>query len=477
MIRRRWLSALAFVSVLLVVASLAHVPRASAQAAVPSHAVGDAVGFGVTLDLAPFVNPLLDDLRQQVTMDPNTTINDLNFTGTLDIWHAENVVDTTSTQYTIRQNNAIGFGAHLRASVTSTMLPEAGVYQGDTTFGCVLPVVPTETRRVTANLDVTYLETSEGAANWSVSEFAVLDSYSNNALDVVANFVGRGLPEIESNYTTCQITVTYRDVSYRVTVDVDSALHTSYSPALDVFDFPIADGENWTVDTVQTTGGTLRGVIDVQGIDPEDERDLFDALNAALAATNLTVEGLDGFPIVLERISIAVGLDYYLRDGILDDTPSPVSMQLQARTRSMTLDGQPRTVYEISMYTPTPTVPYVACYYSPTHGFVVACALVADATSGATVFELENVPFQEAESNIETTRTTYVVSAPGNPLADFFLKFPYLGLLLLVAAVVVIAAFLSRRRAKPAPMAPPPAAVLPPQAPTPPAEEPSPEEL
>lgn len=470
------LSVIAHLFVVVVLTSFAHAPRAAGQAPVPSHNVGDAVGFGVQLDLGPFVQPSLDELRQQFA-DPNTTVNELNFTGSLDAWHSERVIDNTSTHYVIQENTAVGLDAHFRSSITSITLPREGTYTGtiNPTFGCQLPLIPMETRTITANLDFVYLTSSSGTTNWSHSEFAVLASVTNEAVDLSATFVGRNLPDIDVNLTACRETVTYQDVTYRIFADVDATLRAAYNPALDVFDFPIVDGQNWTVSSTQTVSGTLRGTIDVQGLDPADEEAFFTALNAAL--TNFTVSGLDSFPIVLERVTIALGLNYYLRDGVLDDISSPVTMQLQARTRTMTLDGQPQTVYEISMYTLTPTVPYFACYYSPSKGFIVSCALVADATSGVTIFELENVPPAQADANIQDTRTRYIVSAPGNPLADFFLKFPYIGLFLVVAAVIVIAAVLSRRRRKPAPMAPPAMEVPPPRAPIRPPEEPSPEEL
>lgn len=471
--------ALLLVGVMLVV--LGSAPRTSAQAPVPSHDVGDAVGFGVQLDLGPLAVPFLEQIRQMVSMYPNTTIDDLNFTGSLDAWHAEEVIEETASQYTIRQENAFGVQAHFRLSVTSANLPAAGTHTGtiNQTFGfCESFDIPVETRTVTATLDVTYLQTSEGAANWSVAEFGVLNSYSNNAIDLRANFAARNIPEIDVNFTACEETVTYRDLNYGITADVNSGIRTSYSPALDLFDFPIVDGSNWSVNSTQTSGGTLRGVIDVQGIDPEDERAFFDILNASLSGSPYAVTGLDGFPIVLERITIFLGLVPYLEDGVLHDTSSDLSARLEARERTMTLaDGQFHTVYEISMVTSPEADPYFACFYSPDDGFVVGCAVI-DRTTGIFLFELENVPPAQARANIEATKAAYVVSAPGNVLADFFFKAPYLGLFVIVAAVVVIAALLSRRRRKPTAM-PPTAGPVPPRVlpPSPPAGTQEPEEL
>ena len=470
----RMLPAFALLCALLLMASVGLAPRASAQANVPTHALGDAVAFGVQVDLGPLVQPSLDLLKQQYATDPNTTINELNFTGKLDMWHTEEVTEVTSPYYGIRERTAFGVEAHLRASVTSKNLPVAGTYGS-----CSLADIPIATKTVTATLDILLLETSSGISRWGVSDFALQQTRTNETLDLSASFAGRNLPEIDVNITDCRTTVSYRDVTYRVTADVDSHLVTTYLPALDLFDFVINDGENWWVNSTQTLSGTVRGTFDVQGIDPTDEEEFFTVLNATLQDAGFTtVSGLEGFPIVLEQVTLILGAMPYLEDGVLSDISSPVAMRLQAKVRTKTLaDNNPYTVYEISAYTPTPVVPYFACYYSPAHGFVVGCGLVIDA-AGNTIFELKNVPPQTAEQNIETTKAAYAVSAPGNPLADFFLKSPYLGLLLIVAAVIVIAALLSRRGRKPAPM-PPPAATAPPPVlpPSPPEPVQEPEEL
>jgi len=73
------------------------------------------------------------------------------------------------------------------------------------------------------------------------------------------------------------------------------------------------------------------------------------------------------------------------------------------------------------------------------------------------VFEMRPVPADQAEDNIASTEENYVARAgpAGNPIADFFLAPPFLGVLLAGAAVLVVALVLIRRRRKPTPAAPP----------------------
>lgn len=443
------------------------------------HDVGDAVAYGVHLDLAPLAQTYLDQLRQQLEAVPGTTVNELSLQGTLDDWTVDEVTQKTLVYYGIKEDDATGVEVHFRENITQDLMVE-GTHPGtrDPNSGvCGYPLVPTASRTVTARVDLTYLETASGIEKWNVSDFALLESTTNHSVDLLATVSVTNFPDVELNATRCEIVVSYRDVSYRITADLSNQYRVAFRPAFDAFDFPMSDGENWPVNSTATLAGTLRGTIDVQGLDPDDERMFFEELNRTLnSQPGFTVTGLDGFPIVLERITVTLGVAPYLKDGVLRDIPVPVNASLHAEEMTMTLADGFHTVYELR---PVGTGPqYPACYYSPDHGFIVGCAFV-DASTGTplVLFELRNVPPADARQNIETTKTQYAVSVPGNPLLDFFLQPPYLGLILVAAAVIAIAALLGRRRRKPAMMAPSVTGAPPPQAPTPPPEEPRPEEL
>jgi hypothetical protein len=324
--------------------------------------------------------------------------------------------------------------------------------------------IPQVTKTVSARLDVTYLQTASTTGKWNVSDFALRESTTAHTVDLLATFSGRNFPSFDINLTACTQTVTYENHDYTVTVDVNNQYRIAYTPSLDVFDFPMADGESWYVNTTATLAGTVAGSINVEGIDPQDEQAFFDQLNVLFAQSGASVTGLDGFPIVLERITFTLGTVPYLSNGVLHDTPIPVNMHLRAKEMTKTLaDGQFHTVYEISdVPNPTTTqLAYFACYYSPDHGFIVGCALL-DGSSGVALFELKNVPVGEAEAGVGTTKAGYSLGTQANPLADFFFKPPFLGMLLIAATVIVVAALLIRRgrvRGR---------QVLPPQTPPPP---------
>ena len=437
-------------------------PPAAAQAPVPTHAVGDAVGFGADIDLGALAAPFLEQILAQDAANDNITINELNFTGSANIWVTMEVVEETTSYYTIREESVEGLSVRFVTSVTSDLLPQAGVYPGtiDPFLGCVRPFIPFTTGTSSADIRITSLSTASGLSKWNVSDFALRESRTNYTVDLRATASLRNVPNVEFNSTACEIVVTYDDSDITVSVDVDTELRVIYAPALDYFNFPILDGETWAAHSDATVGGRVAGTIDVTGLDPNEEREFFDPLNALLAASGLTVTGLTGFPINLQEITVAVVADTYLQGGVIDDIPVPVALALHAREDTMTLaDGTFHTVYLISSVPATGSMfPQCSWVYSPDDGFIVG--YICEIQPGVSFFELENVQPGLAEQEIADTKSTFGIGvAAANPLVDFFLKPPFLGLLLIVA-VVVISILLVRRRGRRV-MAPP----VPPSAP------------
>ncbi len=452
----------AFSIALLLISSFALSSPASAVANVPVHAVGDSVGFGVHTDLGAFAQPYLAQLRQLDASEPNITINDLTLTGSFDHWTVVKVTEVSADTYVISEEFATGLKLHFAINVTLATAPAEGQYTGtiDPVYHfCMFNPIPPVTKTVSARLDVTSLQTGSTTEKWNVSDFALRESTMAHAVDLTASFSSRNFPTFDVNLTACTQTVTYENHDYSITVDVNNQYRIAYAPALDVFDFPMSHGERWYVNTTATLAGTLSGSINLEGMDPAEGQAFFDQLNLILTQSGASVTGLDGFPIVLERITFTVGTVPYLSDGVLHDIPIPVNEHLRGKEMTKTLaDGQFHTVFEISSV-PPPNVAqfaYFACYYSPDDGFIVGCALL-DASSGIALFELKNVPVTEAERGLGDTKAGYALVTQGNPLADFFFKPPFLGLVLIAATVIVVAALLARRiraRARQMPLTP-----------------------
>ncbi|MGH8650521.1 MAG: hypothetical protein ACREUP_14635, partial [Burkholderiales bacterium] len=246
-----------------------------------------------------------------------------------------------------------------------------------------------------------------------------------------------------------------------------------YAPALDLFDFPINDGEAWLVaNSTAAVSGRISGTIDVVGLNATEEQDLFDGLNAFLESSPYVVTGLTGFPIVLQDITVTLVAVDYLRDGEFRNFAVPVTQNLLARhTQVILADDQLHDVYLLSTPAAIPSLPGCGWVYSPDDGFIVG--FLCEAAPGVPSFALDNVPPEAARQAVEQTQVEYAVTPPaGNPVLDFFVKSPYLGILLVLAAAVVIGALLARRRRRPAMVPPGPPAMGPPEGGMPPGSPP-----
>ncbi len=445
-------------------------PAAAQPAPLPTWAVGKAVGYGTTLDLTSLAAPFLFELQQNATMYNITSIQALNFTGSLDAWTHQEVASKTDTYYVLATDSAEGLSLHFVFHATFNNLPAPGTYTGDCSFGFFMGNVNKTTRTIQVDVDVTSLVSSSGTSRWSVSELALMQSTDDIVAQASAHAVLKGLPSVELNVTACQETISYEDRDLTLTVNTHDSVRALFSPALDVFDFPIYPGEDWWANSTATVGANLSGTIDVVGLSAEDERAFFDNLTVAFQSIpGLAVTGLDGFPIDLAKITVTMGGTNYLQGGILHDTTVPIAEHLQAKESNMTLaDGNIHEVFLISAYQdPAFCLPTLYAIYSVDDGMIVGVQAYVDCTTSLPpIFELKPVSPTAAQDHLQQTEDKYNPFPPaqGNAIVDFFVASPYWGTILLVIAIVAVAALLLVRRRRPR-VAPP----MPPQVPPPPA--------
>ena len=449
--------------------------RASAQAPLPNLQVGKAVGYGLNLDLTAFAAPYLNILRRNASALNITAIHQLNFTGSYDAWFYEKLADKTATYYEFQEQSASGVKARLLFNATFNNLPAPGTHAGSTSSGfCSFTNVPTTTGTVEADTDLTALVTNAGTSWYTVANYALHNSTDEPKVEIRASLTLRHFPQVALNYTSCQETVTYVNRDLTLSVDTSDRLRQAFDPALDYFNFPINDGEDWYANASMTFGATLSGTIDVGGLTAQEEATFFDNLTKAYQAVpGLAVTGLDHFPIDLAAIHVTAGGVPILDNGRFHDQTQNVSLHLEARHATMTLaDGNFHTVYEITQYTPPGSCqPNLAAVYSPDDGMIVGIELLAcSGTTPVPIAEWKNVPPETAQSNIQKTETNYApVAAAPNAVTDFFFQAPYFGVVLILLAAVLVVAYLAmRRRKKPTMAAPPAPSVLEPPGASPP---------
>ncbi len=481
MLARRALSlAVVALSVALSLTSLAGtVSAAAAPAPVPTWTVGQSVGYGNHLPLGDLIDTyILKPIRQDPSAFNITSIQALNATGSFDYWEVDQVTGKTDSYYVLSQDAAQGTMLDVLVNVTVNILPKAGTYNGtlDPTLGCIPPTVPTTPGTVAFHLNVTSLSVTNGTTRYQVSDLSTINTTQN--VDLQAKLVASAyhVPMVSLNTTTCQETVSYDSPSFTVTVDTQNQARVFYTPAYNFFNFTINDNETWWAYSNATVGATLSGTIDAQGLSAKEQAAFFDNLTKAFQGLGLVVSGLDHFPIDLAKITVTLGLQNIVKDGVVQDTTVPVAQNYRAISAVMSLsDGNQHPVYLItnaSYQCPLPpgnlTLPLSwAAVYAPDFpaqgaGMIVGYEVVTCALNmNLPVFSLPNTTPADARANIGRTKSTYQIAPPaattGNALADFFLQAPYWGLLVVVAAVAVVVGFVVlRRRRKPAAAPPPP---------------------
>ena len=447
-------------------------PSASAQpAALPTWQVGQEVAYGVTVPFGQELAPLLAVIRNNASAFNITHINELNVTGSLDVWVDQQVTVATDTYYVLHTISASGLKLGVAVNATFNNLPQAGTYPGTKNLSgfCDPVYIPPTSGTVAVNLNLPALTTSAGTTNYTAAALAIQNDTTNATIQMRATAIVFNVPAVTTNTTTCVTTVAYVSEHLELTVDTQNLVRTLFSPALDVFHFPISDNATWSAYSNATFAGDFTGTVDVSGLSAHDERAFFDNLTKAFQSIpGLAVSGLDHFPIDLAQISVIAGGVNVFDHGRLHDTPpTPVALHLRAKEGNMTLgDNQFHEVFYLFQDTGVACPPAAfAAIYSPTypsagHGMLVGYAAIT-CLGGVVqpVFELQSTPPATARSHIRDTRSTYQVFAPaaGNPLADFFLQAPYWGLLIIVAVAIAVAALLVlRRRRRPAASPPPP---------------------
>jgi len=217
-------------------------------------------------------------------------------------------------------------------------------------------------------------------------------------------------------------------------------MNMTFAPALDLWEFPIVEGENWTVNSNATLTGSLTGTIDADGLPEEFDEYIFtdDFVNAT---------GITDFPIVLEEIPEGDDEDGWpLDEGLMEERTEEVEVGLEC-TDVFTVDDDfwgNITVYEIAV-DDSPMV----IYYSPEVSLVSYFTMstddleeafdLDDGSMSSEDYQMEAVDPEVAEDHISEISGQVSDDEDGG-IASFFTEAPYLGIILVAVIIVVIVA-------------------------------------
>ena len=104
--------------------------------------------------------------------------------------------------------------------------------------------------------------------------------------------------------------VSYDNYDVDVKASFNANLNVVFEPALNIYEFPMAVGDEWKINSEATINGGLKGFIDVTGLPEELEDDLFDEEGELFDA------GFTKFPLVFDEFESG---DLVIKDGKLEE--------------------------------------------------------------------------------------------------------------------------------------------------------------
>lgn len=202
------------------------VPQAAApQAEVPTWQVGDTWAMGAkNLDLTTLLQYVADNLQQQYEAMGWTT--NINLTGTASVYYLFEVVEVQATQYKV----SVSIGASMDVNGTIS-ISSAG-------------------QAASATLSYTLTMTADGYIYFTKDTLAVARQDASGDINYNMSIKAQGDGQA-------------MDVD--MVMDASFQLTATFDPALDLFDFPIAVGENWTAESDVTMTGAVSGKVSMSG--------------------------------------------------------------------------------------------------------------------------------------------------------------------------------------------------------------------
>jgi len=419
--------ALTFLALL---ASLA-VPALAAPADAPEWEEGDRWAYGMESDVGAEFADQLEDLADLLEDKTNGTVNELSIDAEVGLWFLFEVTDATSEEYVLSMTMAGKLSLDAAISVTASM-PVEGTYAWDEEEDLEEKTVSVEVNAdasLMVMVDVTFERDTMAIESVEVSV----------ELNAAVDFVADNLPMDDDDWDDMTTTYWYEDYDVSGELEFNLDMSLEFSPALNLWDFPLDEGDEWSVDSTATLSGSMSGLLDVQGLPDDVEDEMFD--EGFVEDTGMT-----GFPIIFEDIDAE---DSPFNNGQIEEVSQDIELDLLCTdvfTEDDTYWGD-ITVYEISAVDAP-----MSFYYSPQVGFMSYMSMDVGEMSDELdlpSFMSEDMKMDAVDPDVAENKINEISDFQGDiggddgGIAGFFTDAPYLGLILVgVITIVVVAAVL-----------------------------------
>jgi hypothetical protein len=417
-------------------------PVNALTATAPTWEVGDTWAMGKEVDLGSDLTDNITYLNQALKAAANLTIDDLNVDSTVGMYVVFTVASETTTTYTLTAKVAMKFATQASVSVTGK-LPAAGTYDAEQNPWMSFSTVPKETKTVSLDLTEKLGFVLSATAIVNKTDYALRQMDWNLRSAFLLDVTAKNIPNINS--TDDQQVISYKDYDIGMDLVAKANMSMMFSPALDVYQFPFTEYDEWTTNnSMVTVNGDVSGFFNARGLTAEQEAQIFteELMNAT---------GSSSFPIEFDHLTSPDG---EITDGQLGPYSGNVTSMDMYCVDAVTkiINGANYDVFTIQVDDGMEMI------YSP--GFkllgmpmdaedlpVDLPDEVSTITSliGQQDMEMEPVSVSTATSNIASIESytdavaSHVSGDKGsNGLGDFFFKSPFLGIIMVVIAAIVI---------------------------------------
>ncbi len=423
------------------------VPMVSAEAQAPAWQQGDAWAVGKTVDLdQEFAQELqgLEDMMRNSSGASNLVINKFDVQAMASTYLLFKVDTVNDTEVHLKGSLACKFTGDASVSITADM-EKPGIYGWS-------DQIPKEQRTVSADVQIGLAMVVEMEAVLEKDTGAVksISMSYKAAMTGSANLVN--IPRGESNMTTR--TVAYENYDISADMKFFISAQVDFQPALNIYDFPLNVGDEWTIESTATLSGTYGGSVDVQGLPSDIEASIFsnDVLQNA---------GVGSFPIDLAQV-IQNSDEPAMNDGVIGPESvviGPLTANCISATE-ITVPGHGTvTKYTISLngyseYYYIDGLDLLAGMQEVANQMGIMDQLPSELPINPEMLTMESVPATQAEQEIQDIsdyRAQLAGESSSGDNGSTSLDTTMILLVIAIIAVVIVLAFLMLRKKPKAP--------------------------
>jgi hypothetical protein len=249
---------ISFILVLsLLVVSSAAVMAQDQSAPRPTWTTGQIWALGGERDLSNVLGENLGNLQDTLDL-LNISMNNPQMTGSAGAWVVFKVIEVKQEAYLLEYSTGLRIHGNLGVYLTG-LLPRAGIYD--------LSNMTLENKSVSGDASFNLLITSHGVITMDKGSMAVTGIVSTSVLDESLNFNATNFP----NYSTSgilptRVNMTFENYAINESLHMNLASTMDFTPALSLINFPLTVGNNWTVHSKMTIGGTAEGFFNATGL-------------------------------------------------------------------------------------------------------------------------------------------------------------------------------------------------------------------